>query len=66
MDERIASGSYFASAFRYMKKYLESPELLEQKPETIVYEPDVKNFEQRWVKARKKQMKKLQKAANAQ
>lgn len=29
MDERICSGSYFASAFRVMKKYLKNPELLE-------------------------------------
>ena len=29
MDERICSGSYFASAFRTMKKYLKNPEILE-------------------------------------
>lgn len=29
MDERICSGSYFASAFRTLKKYLKNPELLE-------------------------------------
>ena len=29
MDERIASGSYFALAFRRMKHYLRNPELLE-------------------------------------
>ena len=29
MDERICSGSYFASAFRTMKKYLKNPETLE-------------------------------------
>lgn len=36
MDERIASGSYFALAFRKLKKYLKNPELLEQPPEKIV------------------------------
>ena len=36
MDERIASGSYFAMAFRTMKKYLKNPELLETPPEKIV------------------------------
>ncbi len=33
MDERIASGSYFAMAFREMKKYLKNPTLLENPPE---------------------------------
>jgi hypothetical protein len=36
MDERIASGSYFAIAFRKMKKYLANPELLEVAPEKVV------------------------------
>ena len=36
MDERIASGSYFALAFRSFKRYLKNPELLEQPPEKIV------------------------------
>lgn len=38
MDERIASGSYFALAFRYMQKFLNDPSLLETPPETV--EPD--------------------------
>lgn len=33
MDERIASGSYFALAFRKMRAYLRNPELLETPPE---------------------------------
>lgn len=32
MDERIASGSYFATAFRRMRTYLRNPELLEVSP----------------------------------
>ena len=32
MDERIASGSYFAIAFRRMRHYLRNPELLETPP----------------------------------
>lgn len=36
MDERIASGSYFALAFRKLKKYLKNPELLELPPEKVV------------------------------
>ncbi len=33
MDERICSGSYFATAFRAFKKYLANPELLEKNVE---------------------------------
>ena len=36
MDERICSGSYFATAFKAMKKYLANPELLEEKPEKVI------------------------------
>lgn len=36
MDERICSGSYFASAFKALKKYLTNPELLEVPPEKVV------------------------------
>ncbi len=35
MDERICSGSYFALAFRYMKKFLNNPELLESRPDEL-------------------------------
>ncbi|MBO4733292.1 MAG: hypothetical protein J5662_02325 [Clostridia bacterium] len=35
MDERIASGSYFAMAFRKLRMYLRNPEILEQ-PATVV------------------------------
>ena len=35
MDERICSGSYYAMAFRAMKKYLKDPSLLEQRPENL-------------------------------
>lgn len=35
MDERIASGAYFALAFREFRKYLEKPVLLETPPENI-------------------------------
>ncbi len=35
MDERIASGSYYALAFRRFRKLLENPSLLETPPETI-------------------------------
>lgn len=35
MDERIASGSYFALAFRAFKRYLKNPVLLEQPPKEV-------------------------------
>jgi hypothetical protein len=35
MDERIASGSYFALAFRKFSKLLENPELLETPSQVI-------------------------------
>ncbi len=41
MDERICSGSYFAMAFRKMRKYLKNPELLEQ-PAEIKNDENVK------------------------
>ena len=36
MDERFCSGSYFATAFKTLKKYLANPELLEEKPEKVL------------------------------
>ncbi len=39
MDERIASGAYFAQAFRTMRKYLKNPQLLEIPPETVLEDP---------------------------
>ncbi len=42
MDERIASGSYYAIAFRRMKQYLRNPELLEVPPEKVVADPGLK------------------------
>lgn len=35
MDERIASGSYFALAFRRFRKLLENPQLMEVAPEIV-------------------------------
>lgn len=35
MDERICSGSYFATAFRKMKKYLNDPHILENPPAVV-------------------------------
>lgn len=41
MDERICSGSYFAMAFRCMKKYLSDPALLEMPPAEIKPDPEL-------------------------
>ena len=42
MDERIASGTYFALAFRRIRAILKNPEILETKPEKITPDPAVK------------------------
>ena len=41
MDERIASGYYFAQAFRKMKEYFRNPALLEEPPERILTDPEL-------------------------
>ena len=41
MDERIASGYYFAQAFRRMKEYFRNPALLEEPPERILEDPEL-------------------------
>ncbi len=41
MDERICSGSYFAMAFRYMKKFLADPSLLEEPPAEVKNDPEL-------------------------
>ena len=35
MDERVASGQVYGSAFRKMRHYLAHPELLEEKPAVV-------------------------------
>lgn len=39
-DERICDGYYYAAAFKYIRKFIEHPELLEQPPETVVEDID--------------------------
>ena len=36
MDERICSGSYFASVFKRLSAYIKNPSLLEQPPEKVI------------------------------
>ena len=40
MDERVCSGSYFALAFKSLKRYLANPELLELPPEKVLEDED--------------------------
>ena len=42
IDERIASGSFYAMGLRQMKKYMKDPHLLETPPEEIRWDCDVK------------------------
>ncbi|MBR4910743.1 MAG: hypothetical protein IKZ47_05435 [Clostridia bacterium] len=42
MDERIASGSYFAMAFRRLRQYLNNPEILETPLENVVEDDGIK------------------------
>lgn len=64
MDERICSGLYYATAFKKFSKYLEHPELLEEKPDPektikeVPYRADIKN-----AKEEKKEQKKAKKAS---
>lgn len=37
-DERICDGHYYATAFKYLKKHIENPHKLEEKPEKVVYD----------------------------
>ncbi len=39
-DERICDGFYFANAFKYLKRLIEHPEVLRQRPESIVEDID--------------------------
>lgn len=48
-DERIASGHYFGRCFRELRKYLENPEVLEEKPKTVVHDPEIKKKNPRWI-----------------
>lgn len=41
-DERIESGYYFGRCFKEFKSYLNHPEILEEKPEKVYHDPNVK------------------------
>ena len=58
MDERIATGVYFAQAFRKFRDYLAHPEKLETPPETIILD-----FEGQYDKDKKRRKKLAEKKA---
>ena len=64
MDERIASGSYFAKAFAKMQSYLKNPTLLETPPETIKVDYEFEGLSERF-KSEKTKAKEAKKAAKA-
>ena len=39
-DERICDGFYYASAFKYIRRLVENPELLESKPDKVIEDID--------------------------
>lgn len=65
MDERIATGVYFAQAFRKFKEYLSDPSKLETPPEKVVLDYECQYDKQRQRRARLAE-KKLAKRAKTQ
>ncbi len=61
MDERIATGVYFAQAFRKFKDYLNHPEKLEQPAQTIVLDFD-DQYEKQRLRRERLALKKAKKA----
>ena len=48
-DERIANGHYYGRCFKELNHYYRNPELLEQKPESIVRDPDIRVKNPKWI-----------------
>lgn len=48
-DERIANGHYYGRCFKELNRYYKNPELLEQKPETVVRDPHVRAKNPKWI-----------------
>ena len=64
MDERIADGHYYATAFAAMEKYLRDPSVLEQPPETVNVDFEFETLSERFKteKTKQKEAKKAEKA----
>lgn len=48
-DERIANGHYYGRCFRELTRFYRNPELLEEKPETVIHDPDVSVKNPKWI-----------------
>lgn len=48
-DERIANGHYYGRCFKELNRYYKNPELLEEKPESIVRDPHVRVKNPKWI-----------------
>lgn len=64
MDERIATGCYFAQAFAEMEKYMKNPVLLETPPEKVNVDYEFEGLSERFKteKTKQKEAKKAEKA----
>ena len=61
MDERIADGHYYATAFAAMAKYLKDPALLETPPESVNVDFEFETLSERF-KSEKTKQKEAKKA----
>lgn len=61
MDERIADGHYFATAFAALQQYLKDPSVLEQPPETVHVDYEFETLSERF-KSEKTKQKEAKKA----
>ncbi len=59
MDERIATGGYYAEAFADMEKYLKNPALLETEPETLDVDFEFPKLSYRFANNKKKRLKEM-------
>ena len=48
-DERIANGHYYGRCFRELNRYYKNPELLENPPEKVVKDPDVRKANPKFI-----------------
>lgn len=62
MDERIATGVYFAQAFRRFKEYLEKPVLLETPPEKVLMDYEGQYDKQRLRREKLAEKKRIKQA----
>ena len=49
LDERIADGHYYGTAFKEFKRLLKNPKLLEEKAEVVNWDPDIKKKDWKFI-----------------